>query len=124
MKTFKDEFDKILNKLKNKENFAFSRFSDGELFIMQNKTIILAKDHYVTGRIKGPNIYTEEEQKQFIPEKHQFYRQKVIECFKHKQHNYFFPFPKCCLSDKAKRFQFFFRGDQGGVFTGELMLFW
>jgi hypothetical protein len=89
VKTFKDEFDKILNKLKNKENFAFSRFSDGELFIMQNKTIILADNHYVTGDIKGPNIYTEEEQKQFIPAKHQFYRQKVIECFKHKQHNYF-----------------------------------
>ena len=32
---------------------------------------------------------TEEEQKQFLPEKHQFYRQKLIECFKYKQHNYF-----------------------------------
>tara|TARA_B100000287_G_scaffold433359_1_gene494893 strand:- start:1133 stop:1924 length:792 start_codon:yes stop_codon:yes gene_type:complete len=89
MKTFKVEFDKLLSKLKTKENFAFTRFSDGELFIMQNKKIILASNHYVTGDIKGPNIYTEEEQKQFLPEKHQFYRQKLIECFKYKQHNYF-----------------------------------
>ena len=66
MKTFKVEFDKLLSKLKTKENFAFTRFSDGELFIMQNKKIILASNHYVTGDIKGPNIYTEEEQKQFL----------------------------------------------------------
>jgi hypothetical protein len=89
MKTFKSEFDKLLNMLKNNENFAFSRFSDGELFIMQNKKVVLAKDHYITGDIKGPNIYTEEEQKEFLPERDQFYREKLIECFKHIQHNYF-----------------------------------
>jgi len=89
MKTFKSEFDKLLNMLKDNENFAFSRFSDGELFIMQNKKVVLAKDHYITGDIKGPNIYTEEEQKEFLPERDQFYREKLIECFKHIQHNYF-----------------------------------
>jgi len=89
MKTFKSEFDKLLNMLKNNNNFAFSRFSDGELFIMQNKKVVLAKDHYITGDIKGPNIYTEEEQKEFIPERDQFYREKLIECFKHTQQNYF-----------------------------------
>ena len=30
MKYFDKEFDKFLEKLKNKENFAFARFSDGE----------------------------------------------------------------------------------------------
>jgi len=89
MKTFKKEFDKLLYRLKTKENFAFSRFSDGELFIMQNKKIILADNHYITGNIRGANVYTEEEQKEFLPAEHQFYREKVIECFKHKQHNYF-----------------------------------
>ena len=66
MKDFYAEFTKFLNKLKKNENFAFARFSDGELFIMQNKTVILAEDHYVTGEIKGPNIYTKEEQKEFL----------------------------------------------------------
>ena len=42
MKDFKKAFDAMLSKLKNKENFAFTRFSDGELFIMQNKTLVLA----------------------------------------------------------------------------------
>ena len=89
MKDFTQEFDKILFKVKENQPFAFSRFSDGELFIMQNKTVILAKDHYVTGDIKGPNIYTEEEQKEFLPERDQFYRERLIECFKNKKENYF-----------------------------------
>jgi len=87
-KTFRGEFDKLLGRLKRRENFAFSRFSDGELFIMQNQTVVLAKDHYVTGQIKGKNIYTEEEQKEFHPAKHQKYREKLIECYQHKQENY------------------------------------
>ena len=41
-KNFKEEFDKLLGMIKSGENFAFTRFSDGELFIMQNKTVILA----------------------------------------------------------------------------------
>lgn len=89
MKTFKGEFDRVLKLLKDPENFAFTRFSDGELFIMQNKTVILANDHYVTGEVKGPNIYTEEEQKEFLPDRDQKYREKLIECFMHTQHNYF-----------------------------------
>lgn len=88
-KTFKNEFDKFLKKLKDKENFAFARFSDGELFILQNKKVVLAENHYVTGDIKGPNKYTKEEQKEFDPQIHQFYREKLIECFKYKKENYF-----------------------------------
>ena len=88
-KDFNHEFIKLLNMLKKRENFAFTRFSDGELFIMQNKTLILGEDHYVTGDIKGANRYTEEEQKEFLPERDQFYREKLIECFKHNQRNYF-----------------------------------
>ena len=88
-KNFKEEFDKILAMLKTKENFAFSRFSDGELFIMQNKTVILANDYYITGDIKGPNTYTEEEQKEFLPDRDQMYREKLLESYKHTQDNYF-----------------------------------
>ena len=74
MKDFTKAFDVLLNKIKNKENFAFSRFSDGELFIMQNKNLILADNYYVTGDIKGPNRYTKEEHKEYIPEREQAYR--------------------------------------------------
>ncbi len=89
MKHFKNAFQQILEKIKNKENFAFTRFSDGELFIMQNKTVVLADNHYITGNIKGPNRYTKEEHKEFYPEKHQKYRHKLLECYKHIQDGYY-----------------------------------
>ena len=89
MKDFKKAFDKVLNMLKTKENFAFTRFSDGELFILQNKTLVLADNFYITGDIKGRNKYTKEEHKEFHPERDQKYRKKLFECYKHNQKNYF-----------------------------------
>lgn len=89
MKDFNGAFNHTIAMLKNKENFAFTRFSDGELFIMQNKTVVLADNHYITGKIRGPNRYTKEEHKEFYPEKHQKYRQKLLECYKHNQDRYY-----------------------------------
>ena len=89
MKDFTGAFDTLLHKIKSKENFAFTRFSDGELFILQNKTVILAEDHYVTGDVKGPNIYTKEEQKEFLPEEHGFFRDKLMECYLHNQEHFY-----------------------------------
>ena len=34
----------LLEKLKKNENFAFVRYSDGEVFVMQNKHLILISD--------------------------------------------------------------------------------
>ena len=89
MKNFHKAFDNLLLKIKRKENFAFTRFSDGELFILQNKHLLLAADHYITGDVSGANTYTEEEQKEFKPEEHQFYREKLNETFLYNQDNYF-----------------------------------
>ena len=89
MKNFKEAFNTLLTKLKDRENFAFTRFSDGELFILQDKTVVLADNHYITGDITGRNRYTKEEHKEFYPNKHQKYREKLIECYQHTQQNYF-----------------------------------
>lgn len=89
MKDFKKDFDNLLKMIHNRETFAFTRFSDGELFIMQNKIVVLADNHYITGDTQGRNRYTKEEHKEFYPEKHQMYREKLIECYKHNQDKYF-----------------------------------
>jgi hypothetical protein len=89
MKNFKTAFDALLNKIEKKENFAFTRFSDGEMFILKNETLVLSDNHYITGKIRGSNRYTKEEHKEFYPEKHQTYRKKLIECYRHNQNNYF-----------------------------------
>ena len=48
-KDFKQEFDKFKSYLEDGTNFAFARFSDGEMFIMQNQTVVLAPPYFVTG---------------------------------------------------------------------------
>ena len=88
-KDFKEEFEKFKKMLEQKENFAFCRFSDGEMFIMQNQTVVLAPGHFITGNRVGNNIYTKEEQKEFHPAQHQFYREKLIDSFKFREKNYF-----------------------------------
>ena len=88
-KDFKQEFEKFKSYLKDGTNFAFARFSDGEMFIMQNQTVVLAPAYFVTGNRVGNNIYTKEEQKEFHPSKHQFYREKLIESFKFRKEKYF-----------------------------------
>ncbi len=89
MKDFKKAFNKLLTKVQNNEQFAFARFSDGELYMMRNQPVIIGTDHYVTGDIKGRNVYGEEEVKEFLPERDQVYRDKLLECFKDVQPNYF-----------------------------------
>lgn len=111
-KRFDEEFDKFLNKLRNRENFAFARFSDGEFFILRNETVILAENHFVTGKREGHGIYTHEEQKEFIPEKHSFYQEKLMECFKHKMPEYYKGI--CCRNDVGEDAFFWQKGLNGG----------
>jgi hypothetical protein len=89
MKTFDGELNKILEKLKNKENFAFARFSDGELHMLQNMYFKITDDHFIEGDKKGMCKYTAEEHKEFDPAKHAFYRDKLEESFKFRADNYF-----------------------------------
>lgn len=77
MKHFWSDFDKIKDYLKNNINFSFTRFSDGELFVLQNKRLELNEDHYIIGSNKGGGWYNKEEQKKFIPGEHEFFRQKL-----------------------------------------------
>jgi hypothetical protein len=89
MKTFDSHFDMFKKKLTENENFAFLRFSDGELYVLQNKRLELNSDHFIIGDSVGHSWYGKEEQKKFIPEEHQFYREKLIESLKCKKNNYF-----------------------------------
>ena len=41
MKNFKTDFDIFLNRVKNKENFTITRFGDGEMMIINGKSLNL-----------------------------------------------------------------------------------
>ena len=80
-KTFTNEFDKFLDKLKNGENFAFNRFSDGELFMLQNQPLVLAENYFITGDKSMGGHYPKEEQKEFIPGTHKEQHKRLMKAF-------------------------------------------
>ena len=88
-KGFKEDFFNLLNKLKNNEHFAFTRFSDGEVFVMENKHLILQEKFCKVGDLIHNFGYSEDDHKEFDPEKHQFVREKLMDAFNFKKENYF-----------------------------------
>jgi len=106
MKTFRGDFDLLKNKLINDEHFGFSRFSDGEMFILQNKRLELNENHYIIGEQTGGGWYNKEEQKKFDPKEHQFYRNKLIESIQFKKENYYKGIScRCCIGQESFDFQ-------------------
>ena len=88
-KTFLGEFNKLRDKIAAKENFAFSRFSDGELFMLKGERLVLTDNQFITGERRGGGVYTEEEHKDFDPVRDIFYRNKLIEALQYRKHNYY-----------------------------------
>tara|TARA_Y100001937_G_scaffold107314_1_gene149852 strand:+ start:38 stop:847 length:810 start_codon:yes stop_codon:yes gene_type:complete len=93
MKNYKQEFDRLLQLVKDGTPFAFSRFSDGEVTVLRNRIVVLAEDHFIQGDIHGEkkvyaNGYMPEEQKRFIPSENKREHEKLVEAFKFKKKNY------------------------------------
>jgi hypothetical protein len=86
---FKKDFLRLLKKLKNGENFAFSRYSDGEVFVMQGKKLVLATDHVIVDNVKHGFGYPEDDYKHFDPEENQDVQDKLLQAFSYEKKNYF-----------------------------------
>lgn len=101
VKDFTQELFKFVDKLKNQEPFGFSRFSDGELRILQNKELILNNNGIKIGTHENTHGWTRPvyDQKHFDPTNHAWVRKKLIDCLSYKQKNYYKGICcKCCLS--------------------------
>ena len=85
MKDFNKDFDSVLSLIKTKEPFAFTRFSDGELYMMQNRKFKIEKDKVFLRGNTHKGTWGEEELKEFIPEEQQMHREKLIKAFKFKK---------------------------------------
>jgi len=96
-KIFREEFSYFLDKFKSKNNFNLLRFSDGEMFILQNKEIILksetikvqdvveSKDGwYSDNNIPRPDY----DQKHFHPIKHSLFRDSLVNSFLYNSSNF------------------------------------
>ena len=68
---FKSDFEILKNKLLRNENFAFLRFSDGELFVIKNKKLKIDLNFAKIDNKIYSGSYTKEEKKEFIPKRDQ-----------------------------------------------------
>jgi hypothetical protein len=111
MKSFKKHFDIIYNKIKNNENFAFIRFSDGEMFVMQNRKLELSeRGTYIDDQLAGPT-YTKEDYKFFDPAQHQDFKNKLIQSYQHKQDAYYVGLScACCVGMQSYKWMKSLRG--------------
>ena len=104
-KKFKLDLKKFKKKIRLKRNFAFARFSDGELFVLQNKKLIIAKNYWLLGEKKTFTKFSKDEQKSFLPKQHQFYRNKLYESLKFNKKNYYKGIAcRCCNGSKNIEF--------------------
>jgi len=89
MKNFREHFVKFTEMIRNDEHFAFARYSDGEMYILQNKEskldngIIQIGDHIQSG------FYQPLDFKHFDPKEHTFHQQKLVEAYQHRQPYYY-----------------------------------
>ena len=106
-KDFKKDLIDLVTRLKNKENFAFTRFSDGELYILQNKKIFIENEKCFLRGQEHSGYWGNEELKSFVPEENQSLREHLKKSFVHKQKNYFKGVCcKCCIGESDWKWQF------------------
>jgi hypothetical protein len=90
MKTFKGDFDLFVNKIRNDEHFALSRWGDGELMILENKAIDLTKKG--DGEFKHDPTSTA----------HVIMRESLLNSYKYKHKDYYIGIACQCCVGKEK----------------------
>ena len=89
MKTFKGDFDKFLNKIKNKENFSISRFGDGEMMIINGINLNLLNKGVGEFAYDSKDI------------KYKISRDLLIESFTYQFDDYYVGIAcKCCVGEE------------------------
>jgi hypothetical protein len=86
---YKSDFWLLLEKLKQGEPFAFTRFSDGEIAVMQDKKLVLESDYVIEGDVRHSFGYDSDDYKNFDPAEHGFVREALTEAYTFKKANYF-----------------------------------
>jgi hypothetical protein len=105
-KNFRGDFLLLLSKLREKEPFAFIRFSDGEQYILDNEELKLDEGLIQIGDHKQGGIYKQADFKHFDPTEHGYVRDLLVNSYLHKQDNYFKGIGcPCCNSNEYKNRQ-------------------
>jgi len=117
-KTFDSHLSLLKEKLINNDPFSFSRFSDGELYILKNIELKLDENLIKIGDNISFGPYKKADFKHFDPSIHSFYQQKLVESFKFKSKNYFKGIScRCCVGDENFDYQIKLHGGDDDSLT-------
>ncbi len=111
-KDFKRDFWMLKDKLASGENFAFSRYSDGEMMIMQNQHLVLDdKSTRLDGKKVGMK-YDDIDHKEYDPTKHGDFHQRLMDAYQYEDKNYFVGLScPCCVGSKNNQWMKEQRGE-------------
>ena len=125
-KEFTKEIDFFLKKLMKKENFNLLRFSDGELFMLQRKSIKLGGIWVKLGnKITGIKRFPRFDRKTFDPKTHNEFVEKLIQSFTYRSNEYYVGINcKCCVGEKNYQWQFdeFLKEDHDNLTWSNVLL--
>ena len=115
-KTMSEDLTVINGLLSSGENFAFSRFSDGEVLLLAKVEIVMGKDNNRIHNSVFPANNSPDDCKHYIPSEHEFYRKKLKEAMQYNADNYYKGLScQCCIVPMWGRpfydFQFNIMGD-------------
>ena len=105
MKSFKGDFYKLLNKLKNNEHFSYSKYSDGELYVLKGDKLVLGPEMH------NHSYQNEEDHKYFDPQEHSHFRELLFQSFKYDRQNYYIGI--CGPSDQSDEIFFWMKEESG-----------
>tara|TARA_Y100000310_G_C20687695_1_gene820152 strand:- start:2125 stop:3321 length:1197 start_codon:yes stop_codon:yes gene_type:complete len=88
-KSFSGDLEHFKNLITNNVNFAFVRFSDGEVDILKNIKLSLESNRVIEGNKIHNFGYPEDDHKLFDPEQHQFVRKALLDSLRFCKKNYY-----------------------------------
>jgi hypothetical protein len=124
VKSFDEEIYFFLDKIVNKENFALPRYSDGELYMLQRRSIHLHENkNYVEGSHNNIQPRPAYDTKHFDSSEHTDFIEHLIEAFSHKQDNYYKGICcRCCVGEDDFKWQFKFLSDDDNLTWANVFL--
>jgi len=118
MKDFREHFYLLLNKFKLGENFAFLRYSDGEMHLLMNRSLKIGNNWYEIDGVRKTGTYDSVNYKDVDSIKHKFFFDALKESYQYHDKNYFVGLScRCCVGEENFKWQVDFRGGDDEYLT-------
>jgi len=111
MKDFVGHFYLLLDKFKSGENFAYLRYSDGEMHILMNRSVIVADTWWSIDGVVSYGTYDSTNYKDVDSIKNKYFFDALKASYRYHDKNYFVGLScRCCVGEENFKWMVDFRG--------------